>query len=210
MTRTILTFGDSNTFGTPPMDNRTSHPRIDQRWPVVMAGVLGCTLVEAGVGGRTAGNQHPSDGEMELDGPLGLKMALRGCGPIDDLVIMLGTNDLQTRHGNTAASVAAAMSKLMSIAHSAEMQDRHDGFRTTLICPPPILEGGTYAPEFAGAAKQSAALPGYYQDLARNWDAGFLDAGQHIASDPLDGVHFGAVAHDTLGRAVADLLARRA
>ena len=207
MTRTILAFGDSNTYGTPPMASREGHLRLEKRWPVVMAGALPCTLIEAGLGGRTAGNQHPADGELYLDGPLGLQMALRGHGPIDELIIMLGTNDLQTRHGNTAVTVAAALSKLLSIACGDEMQERHNGFRVTLICPPTILEGGTYAPEFAGASEPSKHLAAQLKTLAELWGTRFLDAGDIIASDPLDGVHFSAQSHETLGLAVAELLA---
>ena len=206
MTKTILAFGDSNTFGTPPMANRDFHPRLDRRWPVVMAEGLGCTLIEAGLGGRTVCNQHPADGEMFLDGPLGLRIALQGNGPIDQLIIMLGTNDLQARHGRSAVDITAGLGKLMSIANSDDIQARHGRFETLIICPPAALDVGVFAPEFAGAVEQSAALPALYAALAARWAAGFFDAGTVIQSEPTDGVHFGAQAHETLGRAIADTL----
>lgn len=206
MKRTILAFGDSNTYGTPPMGSRDYHPRFPRRWPVVMAENLNCDLIEAGLGGRTAAAQTISGGEMYLDGPLGLRMALLGHGPIDDLLIMLGTNDMQARHGRTAEAIVASISNLLSIAHETEMQARHNGFRTLLICPPPALEGGTFVPEFRGAAEKSGALPRLYHELSEAWDCAFLDAGAFIGSDPRDGVHFGADAHTTLGNAVASEL----
>lgn len=207
MTKTILTFGDSNTFGTPPMPEREFQPRLARRWPVVTAEALDCHLVEAGLNGRTVCNQHPSDNEMHLDGPLGLRIALLGSGPIDQLVIMLGTNDLQTRHGRSAEDIAAGMSKLLSIAHDAEIQSRHNGFDVLVVCPPAALEVGTFAPEFDGAASKSKALPTLYAKLAECWGDAFFDAGSVIESDPMDAVHFGADAHETLGRAIAKALA---
>jgi len=206
MTQTILTFGDSNTHGTPPMTSRDHHPRLVRRWPVVMAENIDCNLIEDGLGGRTACAQPVGSVEPYLDGPLGLHMALRAHGPIDWLTIMLGTNDLQTRHGNTADAVAASLSNLMSIAHNAEIQDRHNGFRTLLISPPPVLDEGAFAPEFMDAPRKSVELPSRVAHLADRWGCAYLDAGALIASDPRDGVHFNEAAHETLGRAVAKML----
>ena len=206
MTKTILTFGDSNTYGTPPMGNRDYHPRLAQRWPVVMAKALDCTLIEEGLGGRTACSLPANSTEAYLDGQIGLQIALRSHGPIDQLVIMLGTNDLQTRFGKTANMVAAGIAGLLATAHSAEMQDRHSGFETLVICPPPVIDSGTFDPEFMGAPAKSAELPTLYADLAARWNCGFLDAGQVIVSDPLDGVHFDQASHWALGKAVATAL----
>ena len=53
MTKTILTFGDSNTYGTPPMGSRDYHPRFAARWPAVMAQQTSATLIEEGLPART-------------------------------------------------------------------------------------------------------------------------------------------------------------
>ena len=42
--------------------------------------------------------------------------------------------------------------------------------------------------------------------MATRHGCGFLDAGAVIASSPLDGVHFDAAEHASLGRAVAGAL----
>jgi lysophospholipase L1-like esterase len=190
------------------MATRAFHQRLERRWPIVMAEELGCTLIEAGLGGRTVCNQNPQDGELYLDGPLGLRIALLSSGPIDTLVIMLGTNDLQTRHGRSAEDIRAGMSKLLSIAHDAEIQARHANFDVLVVCPPAALETGTFSPEFDGAAEKTTTLPALYADLAKRWGDQFFDAGTVINSDPLDAVHFGEVAHRKLGLAIAKVLAR--
>src|SRR6478672_6863809 len=57
MTKTIVCFGDSNTYGTPPLtdleDSRRFDPKI--RWPGVMGDTLGpqWRVVEEGLPGRT-------------------------------------------------------------------------------------------------------------------------------------------------------------
>lgn len=207
MTQTILTYGDSNTYGTPPMESREHHPRLTGRWPVVMANALGCNLIEEGLPARTACSLPANAQEPHLDGQIGLQIALRSHGPIDRLVVMLGTNDLQTRYGKTADMICAGIASLLVTAHSDELQDRHDGFETMIICPPVVIDGGTFIPEFMGAPAKSAQLPELYAALAERWNCGFLDAGKVIKSDPLDGVHFNATAHAALGQAVADALA---
>ncbi|SEW45725.1 Lysophospholipase L1 [Cognatiyoonia koreensis] len=206
MKQTILAFGDSNTHGTPPMDSHDHHPRLARRWPVVMADILGCTLIEDGLPGRTACQITASDPDLHRDGHLGLRISLNAHGPIDRLIIMLGTNDLQAKYGKTADAIAAGIAGLLRMANDAETQARHDGFAITLVCPPPIEEAGAFVPElFGGAAKSRALLP-RLQELAAQWGAGFIDAGAHIAVHPKDGTHFDADAHDTLGKAIAAAL----
>lgn len=206
MTRTILTFGDSNTHGTPPMRDTGHHPRLDRRWPVVMAEALGCTLIEEGLPGRTACQMIATSPDMHLDGQLGLRMALLSHGPIDDLLLMLGTNDMAVRYGKSPEMVVAGIAGLIRLARDAEVQARHGGFGITLICPPPVLEEGIFVPELWGAHAKSLALPDLLRPLALAWGIGFIDAGAHIRSSPADGVHFDAASHEALGRAVADHL----
>ncbi|MFD0980615.1 SGNH/GDSL hydrolase family protein [Tropicimonas aquimaris] len=210
MTRTLLCFGDSNTHGTPPITLPRVKARHDAatRWPGVTLGALGgdWTLVEEGLPGRTAQFEDPVMGAF-MDGRTGLRIALQSHGPIDLMTLMLGTNDVKTRFGATAAQVTAGIAGLLDIALGEEMQTRHDGFRILLICPPPVREVGPIAAEFFGAAEVSKALPPLYEALARARGIGFLDAGQVIESSGVDGIHFDAPAHKNLGLAIADAIA---
>jgi len=204
---TLLCFGDSNTHGTPPMYNAVDHvPRYGPqvRWPGVCSAVLGpdWTLIEEGLPGRTT--QHP-DVLMgdHMDGRLGLRIALASHGPIDWLTIMLGTNDLHTRLQPSVAHITAGLAALLDIAAATAIQARHGGFKTLVICPPPILEQGPFAAELFGGHSVSQALAPAFQMLAKVHSAQFLDAGQHITVSPIDGVHFEANQHANLGQAVA-------
>lgn len=203
----ILCFGDSNTHGTPPMRTAVEYNRFAAavRWPTRMAGALGCELIEEGLPGRTA---QFGDAVMgpHMNGLDGLKIALQSHGPIDWLVLMLGTNDVKARFGASPELVTGGIAALLDIAQSPEMQDRHGGFRVLLICPPPVLEQGPIADQFFGARRRALELPPLYKALAEARGVVFLDAGQVISVSPLDGVHFDEAAHGALAEAVAAVL----
>lgn len=206
----LLTFGDSNTHGTPPMVDRLTYARFDARtrWPRVAQAALGPAwdLVEEGLPGRTAQFDDPGmDGLM--NGHPALRQALQSHGPLDVLTIMLGTNDVKTRFGASPETIMGGLAGLLDLALGAEMQTRHGGFRLLLICPPPVQEVGCLAADFWGGAAKSRALPGLLRGLAASRGAGFLDAGSVIATSPVDGVHFDAAAHAALGAAVAQAIA---
>ena len=207
----ILTFGDSNTHGTPPIVDRAVYGRFDAatRWPTRMQAVLGAdwVLVEEGLPGRTAQFADPVMG-AHMDGREGLKMALQSHGPIDVLVLMLGTNDVKARFGASARGVVGGIAALLDIALGAEMQARHGGFRVLLICPPVVEEVGPIAEEFYGAAALSGELAPFYAALAARRGTGFLDAGGVIAVSGVDGIHFEAEAHAALAVAVAEAVLR--
>lgn len=203
----LLTYGDSNTHGTPPIVTLGEYHRYDAatRWPTLARAALGAgwELIEEGLPGRTAQFSDPVMG-AHMEGSCGLKIALQSHGPIDVMTLMLGTNDVKARFGFSAEQVTCGIASLLDIAQSAEMQDRHGGFRVLLICPPPVLEQGPIAPQFYKSAALSQALPPHYRALAEARGCGFLDAGQVIRVSPVDGVHLEKDAHATLAVAVAE------
>jgi len=206
MIKTILTYGDSNTYGTPPAETRGEVRRFDpdERWPRMMAQTLGPNyeVIEDGLPGRTTNRADPVMG-AHMDGQLGLRIALESNGPIDLLTIMLGTNDLQTHHGADPTQITAGIAGLFAIARSEPYQTRHGGFDILLIIPPPVLEQGTFVETSLGAHAKSKALPGLFRTLADHWGIVHMAVGDHIQSSPIDGIHFAAKDHVILGQAVA-------
>ena len=65
--KTVLCFGDSNTYGTPPLAQLGIEARhgADTRWPRIMAAELGTDwhVVEEGQPGRTTVLDDPIEGE---------------------------------------------------------------------------------------------------------------------------------------------------
>ncbi len=207
---TLLTFGDSNTHGTKPIVTPGDMHRFgaDTRWPTMAKAALGpdWELVEEGLPGRTTQFCDPVMGD-EMDGKMGLKIALKSHGPIDVLTIMLGTNDLKTRFAPTPHLICGGIAGLLDIALSAEMQDRHNGFEILVICPPPILEQGPIADQFFGGCAVSEALTHPMAQLAGHRRVGFLNSGDHISVSPQDGIHWEAESHMAFGPVVAGAVA---
>ncbi|MDS9948778.1 MAG: SGNH/GDSL hydrolase family protein, partial [Planktomarina sp.] len=203
---TLLTFGDSNTHGTRPILAEGDYGRFDAkaRWPCVAKEALGdkWILIEEGLPGRTTCFEDPIMGSF-MNGWTGLKIALSTHGPIDLLTIMLGTNDCKALFGNSARDILGGISGLLAIAQNAELQSRHGGYKTVLIAPPPIVVTGIFSTSFYGADRLSEQLSDLYSEIATLWGIEFFDAGDVIATSPVDGVHFEKEAHQTLGTALA-------
>ena len=203
---TLLTFGDSNTHGTRPIVAAGDYGRFDAkaRWPCVAKEALGDNwlLIEEGLPGRTTCFDDPIMGSF-TNGWMGLKIALASHGPIDLLTIMLGTNDCKALFGNSARDILGGISGLLAIAQNAELQSRHGGYKTLLIAPPPIVVTGHFSASFYGADRLSEQLSDLYSEIATHWGIEFFDAGDVIATSPIDGVHFEKEAHQTLGVALA-------
>lgn len=210
MSKTILAFGDSNTFGTPPMTGRdnAAMERFPKtiRWPTIVAAKTGWEVIEAGLPGRTATAQIDPLSGTHMNGPLGLRIALNSCGPLDGLVIMLGTNDQKSFFGLDAAGITAAMAGLIAIAKSDDVQIKHGGFEVLLICPPAVREIGLFKQEFFGAEAKSALLPELYADLADRWEVDYLNANSVISVSEVDGVHFESDQQIALGQAISSYL----
>ncbi len=200
----VMCFGDSNTHGTPPIVDPEQYARFGPglRWPTLLGGH---EVIEEGLPGRTTMFDDPIMG-AHMNGQVGLKIALESHGPIDLLVLMLGTNDVKARFTSTPEAVAGGIASLLDIAQHRVMQARHGGFGILLVCPTPVVEVGPIKDEFWGGAARSQALPPLYAALARARGVAFLDAGKIIAVSPLDGVHFDAEAHARLGAAIRGAL----
>lgn len=203
--KTLMCFGDSNTHGSRPIRHRGESRRLprDQRWPGVLAGHLGAGwhVIEEGLGARTTVFDDPVEG-LHKNGSRMLLGLLETHKPLDAVTIMLGTNDQKSRFGLSGFDIAAGAGRLVETVQAFDVP------HILLICPPAVQESGCLAEMFAGAEKRSADLRRCLAEEAERRGVDFLDANTHIATDPLDGVHFEAEAHAVLARAVADWAAR--
>jgi lysophospholipase L1-like esterase len=206
MARTVLVYGDSNSYGTKPMPALLAAERFgpEARWPGVMAAALGpeWRLVEEGLPGRTTVHPDPISG-VHKNGLAVLPAVLESHAPIDLVILMLGTNDLKARFGLPPVEIAVGVEKLVRHIRQDFTGPGGTAPALLLVCPPVAIEAGCLAEVFAGAEAKARRLPGFYRDVAARWGAAFLDAGEVIGPSPLDGVHFEAEAHAALGAAVA-------
>ena len=100
--KTILCYGDSLTYGANPVPGGARHAYED-RWPAALEAKLGgkARVIAEGLGGRTTVHDDWFT-SADRNGARVLPTLLHSHGPLDMVVIMLGTNDLKPFLGRTA------------------------------------------------------------------------------------------------------------
>lgn len=210
--KTILCYGDSNTWGSATRPGNDGRYAPHERWPGVLQSKLTgtWTVIAEGLSGRTTVHPDPIEGRW-LDGSAYLHPCLRSHRPLDVVAIMLGTNDLKQRFGVGPADIAAGVGALLAIVRKSESGPGGSVPKMLVICPPPILDRHGEAvwleAMFAGGYEKSLHLAPAYRAKAEEHGAAFLDAGAVISSSAFDGIHLDADMHAILGGAVADKIA---
>ncbi|MGB5832364.1 MAG: SGNH/GDSL hydrolase family protein [Thiohalocapsa sp.] len=205
--KTILCYGDSNTWGMIPMTSLTSserHARQD-RWPAVMQRALGAdyAIIEEGLNGRTTVFDDPIDGEHK-NGRSYLLPCLESHAPLDLVIIMLGSNDLKSRFNLSAYDIASGAGRLAEMVSASIRGQRGIKPETLLVCPCCIGPLRLLAEPFAGGVEKSQRLHTHYRAVADSLGCNYLNAGDHAVSSPVDGLHFDAGQQRALGLAIAD------
>lgn len=203
--RTVLCFGDSNTYGQIPGGTPLERFGPKDRWPGVLRAELGpgWYVVEEGLSGRTTVYDDPIEGEIK-NGRRYLRPCLMSHAPIDLVILMLGTNDLKARFNQPASEVAMGMGCLVHDIRELALGPGGTTPEIMLVSPPPMLDDiHEWASIFAGAQAKSHELALQFEIMADSLGVHFFDAGSVIASDPADGFHLSKQAHHDLGHALA-------
>ncbi len=203
MMKTVLCYGDSNTWGY----NAAGGERyaLDDRWTSVLARELGpdYQVIAEGLNGRTTVWPDPVEGEYK-NGKQYLIPCLESHHPVDLVVVMLGTNDLKRRYGLSAWDIASGAGALVELIRRTDFGPAGAAPEVLLIAPPPTCVGdGPFAGMMAGADEKSKELGRFYRAVAEENGIAFLDAGKIIVSDPTDGIHLSPEELPKLGVAVA-------
>jgi lysophospholipase L1-like esterase len=205
--KTVLCFGDSNTYGAMPMMAAGDVRRFDRedRWPGILLRELrpDWAVIEEGLPGRTTVHADPIEG-VHKNGLAHLPVSLESHAPIDLVVLMIGSNDLKRRFSVAAEDIGASVGAVVAAIRSAKRQGAGGAPpEVLLVAPPPIAEVGFLAPLLAGGSEKSRRLPGLYRAVAAEFGAAFLDAGSVIHVSAVDGLHFEREQHHLLGAALA-------
>ena len=201
--KTVLCFGDSNTWGYSPLDgSRYSH---DVRWTGVLQNSLGdgFRVIEEGLNGRTnATNEEERPIRSGLDV---LPILLESHRPLDLVVIMLGTNDLKHDFDLSAEQIADGARQVCRCVIDCEyLMDPPQ----ILLISPTHVELMTEEEQglFIGAIEKSRELARHYQMVAEDLGIHFLDASKIVARTDLDGVHWDASQHKDFGKALSGII----
>jgi lysophospholipase L1-like esterase len=219
--KTILCYGDSNTWGYNPRGGRYDHTI---RWPMVMASLLNGNsgalpgavpgtggadavsywVVEEGLNGRTTCLEDPVEGDR--NGLRQIIPILKSHKPLDLVILMLGTNDLKHRFNPSAYEVSQGAQLAAKAVFGSEAGPEDSAPRVLLVCPPPLTDASTFRQILAdNALELSGKLPAYYRACAKECGAAFFDAGTVVkSSSPADGLHWETEDHRNFAGAMAE------
>lgn len=203
--RSVLCFGDSNTYGQMPGRGPLERFPRDGRWSGVLQRELGpkWQVIEEGLSGRTTVHDDPIEGAHK-NGRSYLKPCLQSHATLDLVIIMLGTNDLKARFGQPASEVAMGMGCLVYDIRELAPGPGGTVPEIMIVAPPPMLEDiKEWRSIFAGAYEKSHQLALEFEIMADSLGVHFFNAGSVCRCDPADGFHIGAEAHEALGVALA-------
>ncbi len=200
--RTVLCYGDSNTWGSDPETGERFG--FEVRWPGVLARELGdgFRVIEEGLPGRTTVRDDPIEGAHK-NGRSYLRACLESHRPVDLVTVMLGTNDLKERFAASASDIAQGASSLADEILRSGCGPGGGAPMVLLVAPPPVGRLTDMAEMFEGAGEKSGRFAGHYRRFAERYGCAFLDAGEVIVSSDVDGIHLEADEHRKLGEAVA-------
>lgn len=200
MSRVVLCFGDSNTYGSIPGGHDDRFPR-EVRWPGVLARALGdgWHVVEEGLPGRTTVFADPlSPHRRGLDY---LPPCLGSHAPLDLVTIFLGTNDLKSRFAAGAYEIASGIG-LLAETVLASGAGPGGGAPRVLVLGLPRL-ASIERDGFDGAAEKAQRLPARLEETAAEVGFELLQLAELVSYSPLDGIHLDPDGHAAVAATVA-------
>lgn len=206
MSRTVVCYGDSNTWGYTP----GSGVRFDEktRWTGRLQMLLGgeYRVAECGMNARTTSFDDPF--RDYLNGRHGLVHCMVAAKPVDLLIISLGTNDL--KYGTVYRS-AKGLDALLDVAVHANTYMPgsspvyRDEPRILVISPIALhekIDRKFPGHEMNGKLDDSRKFAAVYREVCQKWQVHFLDAAQTASASEIDCVHMDAVSHAALAEEV--------
>lgn len=212
--KTILCYGDSNTWGYVPVAEHTMtklrYPR-NIRWPGVLQTLLGTNyyVVEEGLNSRTTNLDYAPP--PDRNGKTYLSPCLYSHAPIDLVILALGGNDTKTYFNRSAEQIKDGLAELidiiMSSPYGADMQQSPQVLITTCAIPYPVIE--EYQDQngvkfMQGAVKKSHELIHLYAQLAKEKACHYLDLSQTVIPSKIDGVHYDEIAHKKCAEIISE------
>lgn len=207
--KTILCFGDSNTWGFDPASITSSHARrhpITVRWTGRLAAELGpeFRVIEEGQNGRTTVHEDPLN--ICRNGKDYLPACLESHKPIDIVVMMLGTNDLKSYYNLPPGEIANGAAVLAKMILASDAGPGHQQPKLLLVCPP-LVGDLSHLPDLEAkiphGLSRSQQFPRYYEAMASSLGCAYLNSQSLVQTSLVDGIHLEASEHVKLGSGIA-------
>lgn len=189
--KTILCFGDSNTYGQHP--DRPERFNESQRWTRLLQRQLEdrAYVIEEGLGGRTIDREHPDPKKPTKNGWTYFRPCFESHNP-DAVIIVLGTNDCQISHQKSARDIADSLEKYIMYMKGEDVQS------ILLVAPLPLDPERLIDPATGLSSKgtfdynsvtKSIEYVGELSRMATKHNVGFLDASNYVQLGD-DGLHW--------------------
>lgn len=191
----IVCFGDSNVYGYDPRSYLGDRYPVNVRWTGLLE-AAGWTVKNEGFNGQ----EIPTSNWEQEHWCQRLQMA----SP-DQVLVMLGGNDLLVHHDFRAEDVAKRMKAMLSrMVESSDLPQN----RFLLVSPPPMVPGSWVTEQ--RLIRESRRFAACYQKVAACLEILFADAGAWEIDLAFDGVHFLPEGHRTFARCLTELLDEQA
>lgn len=208
MKKRILCYGDSNTWGYMPNTGQRFPEEI--RWTGVLAKALGeeYRVLENGMNGRTTVWDDPF--AEYRNGWKGLGYAINSVRPMDLMIVMLGSNDLNyTDAYGYYKGMALLAGRIMNgtACYPGTEPVFREQPRLLLVSPIHLsAQVKERRPEIHLADKyeESLKLAGYTKLLAEEIGADWMDGAEFARAEEKDCLHMDAENHKKLGLAIAE------
>lgn len=202
--RTILCYGDSNTWGYNPK-TKTRYEK-DIIWTWILKKRLGddYEVICEGLNGRTTVWDDPIDGEYK-NGKRYLLPCIHSHKPIDLVVLFLGSNDLKHRFSLQAVDVAKGVEALVKIIKGSDTGPNMQPPKVLVIIPPPMEKGMENIPVMCGGIEKSLKFSEEFQNILQE-QCDLIDASKIIRSSKIDGLHLDSEAHEKLGIHISEYI----
>ena len=204
----ILVYADSLSWGIIP----TTRERLafDARWPGVMENRLNAhgrsvRVIEDCLNGRRTVWDDPF--KPGRNGLVGLAQRIEIHSPLALVILMLGTNDLQSMHPHTAWHAAQGIAALVTAIRQAPIEPGMPVPPVLVVAPPPIENPrGPLAAKFLGGEEKCVGMADAYRDVAATLGCSFFDSSTVTSASRVDGIHLDADQHLALGAAMAGVV----
>ena len=198
--KSVLCFGDSNTSGLKP--DGSGRFEKTERWTGVLSDMLGhqdYEVIEEGLVGRTTVFEDST--RQGRNGSKLLPILLESHGPVDTVVVMLGTNDCKAVYNASPKLIARGAEILLR-----QIRDNNSAAKILLLSP--IHLGDTvwkeeFDPEFdEKSVITSKELKAVFAKLAEEFDCMFLAASDVAKPSETDQEHLDKKGHLALANAI--------
>lgn len=204
--KTILCYGDSNTYGYDPR-NGLRYPK-EFRWTTILQDKLGdeFEVISEGLNGRTTAYDR-SDGDY-YNGLTYLSSCLHSHKPLDYVIFMLGTNDCNFDLGLSSRDIALGMEKIV-LKTKDVVKDMQDIEPKIIVIVPAIIGPNYKNSPFVyqldeESINKSKEIKDLYKDLCDKHACIYLDCSDLEVSD-IDSEHLTIEAHYELANRLVKL-----